>query len=122
MVATTLEQSKKLVELGIDPNTADMYYWCKDEYDLRIGSYKARDEDLDIPAWSVSALLELMPKHENVDWSLSFGAWKEDEYVEEWCCEYENLDEPFTFFNTYSVSLIDVVFKMIVELKENGQI
>lgn len=64
MIATTIEQSKHLLELGLDPNTADMYYlpqvmnegetlWPIDEgYDL---------DDADQPAWSLSALLEVMP-------------------------------------------------------------
>ena len=64
-IATTIEQSKHLLELGLDPKTADMYYlpqvmnegetlWPIDKgYDL---------DDADQPAWSLSALLEVMPK------------------------------------------------------------
>lgn len=26
-ICTTIEQSKKLIELGIDTETADMFYW-----------------------------------------------------------------------------------------------
>ena len=63
-IATTIEQSKHLLELGLDPKTADMYYlpqvmndgetlWPIDDgYDL---------DDADQPAWSLSALLEVMP-------------------------------------------------------------
>lgn len=63
-IATSIFQSKKLLELGIDPKTADMYYYCQSEYDLRIGGYKAVDKELDVPAWSLTALLELMPEIE----------------------------------------------------------
>ena len=64
-LATSIEQSRKLVALGIDLQTADMYYlpqvmnegetlWPIDEgYDL---------DDADQPAWSLSALLEVIPK------------------------------------------------------------
>ena len=64
MIATTSEQSQHLLELGLDPKTADMYYlpqvmndgetlWPIDDgYDL---------DDADQPAWSLSALLEVMP-------------------------------------------------------------
>ena len=38
-IATSVEQSKKLLELGIDRNTSDMFYFCGE--DLRIGGYKA---------------------------------------------------------------------------------
>lgn len=61
-LATSIEQSRKLVALGIDLQTADMYYlpqvmnegetlWPIDEgYDL---------DDADQPAWSLSALLNV---------------------------------------------------------------
>lgn len=58
-ICTTIEQSKKLIELGLSRETSDMFYWCGT--DLRIGGYKAQDKDTDISAWSLSALLELMP-------------------------------------------------------------
>lgn len=58
-ICTSAEQSKKLIELGIDQKTSDMFYWCGE--DLRIGGYKAQSEDLDIPAWSLSALIGLIP-------------------------------------------------------------
>jgi hypothetical protein len=56
---TSIEQSKKLIELGIDRETSDVFYWC--EKDLRIGGYKAQSEEFDIPAWSLSALIGLIP-------------------------------------------------------------
>lgn len=63
-IATTIEQSKKLIKLGLNRETSDMFYWCGT--DLRIGGYKAQDKDTDISAWSLSALLELMPKIDNL--------------------------------------------------------
>ena len=36
-----------------------MYYWCGE--DLRIGGYKAQCEEFDIPAWSLTALLYVLP-------------------------------------------------------------
>jgi len=59
---TTIEQSKKLLSLGLDPSTADMHYreWKRATKDIRIAHVgKALKEDL--PAWSLTALLELMP-------------------------------------------------------------
>ena len=71
MVATSIEQSKKLLELGLDSKTADLYYWRG--ADLRIGGYKARDKELDIPAWSLDALLKLIPNYgiHNIDGKVS---------------------------------------------------
>lgn len=65
-ICTSIEQSKKLIELGIDVNTADMCY--------RIVAYNPNDTHVyqpycfvgtlesDIPAWSLSALLGIIPK------------------------------------------------------------
>lgn len=60
-ICTTIEQSKKLTELGLSRETSDMFYWCGT--DLRIGGYKAQDKDYDVPCWSLSALLSVIPKH-----------------------------------------------------------
>ena len=69
MITTTIEQSKKLVELGIDPSTADMYYAATEDENKKLHYTtppRVRQTDnavykTDIPAWSLSALLELMP-------------------------------------------------------------
>jgi hypothetical protein len=62
-IATTIEQSKHLLELGLDSKSADMCL-CKSTQDTWFlcaytpGSYDAHT----VPAWSLSALLEVMPK------------------------------------------------------------
>ena len=61
-ICTSIEQSQKLLELGIDVKTADMYWW----YSGKRYYVESMDDDdfnkkSDIPAWSLSALLELMP-------------------------------------------------------------
>jgi len=78
-VCTTIKQSRKLFELGIDIKTADMYYmyrhWEIDENtvgaqsDAHIGfdpnSYYGTDNGKTyhyVPAWSLSALLKYLQK------------------------------------------------------------
>ena len=71
-IATTIEQSKKLIELGIDVNTADMFYYKENIFNNALsvfngqllvrGNSELKDEDT-IPAWSLSALIELMPAY-----------------------------------------------------------
>ena len=56
---TDLEQSKKLAEI-LPLKSADMHYWCGKK--IRIGGYKTMDKDLDIPCWSLAALLALIPE------------------------------------------------------------
>ena len=77
-ICTSIEQSKKLIELGIDINTADMYWFNRhidmtqtkyelfvvdksDKYIDFFNSYAVAVEKGEIiPAWSISALLSLI--------------------------------------------------------------
>ena len=65
MVCTSIEQSNRLVELGINPKTSDMG-WFK-AYSLReeiykpyIKGYKLENHQSDIPAWSIYKLIEII--------------------------------------------------------------
>ena len=64
-ICTSIEQSKKLLSLGLDPSTADMYYGPIGGNPIRfavipnVGKYGKWD----MPAWSLTALLELMPPY-----------------------------------------------------------
>ena len=65
MVCTSIEQSNRLIELGINPKTADMG-WFK-AYSLReeiykpyIKGYKLENHQSDIPAWSIYKLIEII--------------------------------------------------------------
>ena len=73
MIATTIEQSRKLIELGLDPASADMEYCYIDEFNsglqVKCDINVEVDRKLDmmfgvthIPAWSLSALLDVIPK------------------------------------------------------------
>lgn len=59
-ICTSIEQGKKLVELGIDISTADMF-WADGERPAIWNNKDISLEELDIPAWSLSALLEIIP-------------------------------------------------------------
>lgn len=114
---TDIEQSKTLAKI-LPIESADMYYWCGDR--ISIGGYKAMDKDLDIPAWSLSALLQIIPKDieglnrlridiDNVDFSIWYDDLKgygvNDKLPD------ITLKEP-----------VDACVKMIVKLKEKGLI
>ena len=71
-LATTIEQSKHLLELGLSTDSADMWwsnrfvYWKSTPMigiateQNQLYTFKWCDED--VPAWSLSALLKVMPK------------------------------------------------------------
>lgn len=115
-ICTSLEQSKKLIELGVEENTADMYYWCGS--DLIIGGYRAQDEELDIPAWSLTALLGLMPKDESKTIDLCLGGCNGIEHTFDWFCTCDENDEPYGYKIFHSSSPIDCTFEMICWLKK----
>ncbi len=70
MIATNIQQSKHLLELGLNPDSADMFYFSYGMFrpmKLHVGKIL---EDVvtgkrqwAIPAWSLSALLEVMKEH-----------------------------------------------------------
>lgn len=69
---TSVVQSKTLVELGLNPATADMSY-CpvidkRGEYTLSANEYKHYNDNSHIPAWSLGGLLSLIkfPKLEYI--------------------------------------------------------
>lgn len=116
-ICTSLEQSQKLIELGIDVNTADMDYiqFANDPkvYDCVINIYNNEHEDDWIPAWSLSALLALTPvldiDGEPVFFWLTTG-------LETWYAEYVNV----AMFDASNP--IDAVYEMVCWLKENKKI
>ena len=68
---TTVEESERLAEAGLDPNTADMYMinehafgiWNNLKYDDIIDFAKQGERDKNIyPCWSLGALIGLIPK------------------------------------------------------------
>lgn len=67
-VATSIEQSQQLIELGVKPETADLVYRCTKsstdslEWELQLCPPSLENIDNnDIPAWSLVRLLELLP-------------------------------------------------------------
>lgn len=69
---TSIEESKKLVELGVDLNTADMFYEIQKNYNddgtdqtfVRVGEFpKLQFKYYEyIPCWSTGVLIDLLPK------------------------------------------------------------
>ena len=113
-ICTSIEQSNKLIELGIDVNTADMYhapdanvivaepYIMKTEDETIIPAYKGA-----IPAWSLTALLELMPT-----FTLNgFGNG-----------QFNCRDERANSYALVDTCPLDAAFEMICWLKENGKL
>lgn len=123
-ICTDINQSKKLLELGIDVNTADMYY----SYDYNIDEYEDDAQIIpqselgqhfslfpeDIPAWSLSALLGILPsvikrKEKRMFLTLEkAGAYN---------LYYKSPDRLDELWETKE-ELVDACYKMIINLHE----
>lgn len=57
--ATTIEQSRKLLELGLDPKSADFAWVGEDGCFVKSSSDEV--EDTETPAWSLEALIDALP-------------------------------------------------------------
>ena len=121
---TTIEQSKKLVELGLNPDTADMFYSRrpngKSEYSV-LPDFKPEGRlevftKVDLPCWSLGALLELMPKELEDDLDLCYGTFDGNgEYQALWTCSCMN-------HVNFGETSIDAAFKVVCWLLENKKL
>ena len=127
-ICTSIKQSQKLIELGIDKNTADMLW----TYDFMINNINGlnviseylKPEENDISAWSLSALMELMPFQiiEN-NKRYGFKQWKGyNSQGETYHFEYvSNIGT--TLYETLNWNnSIDAAFEMVCWLLENKKI
>lgn len=114
-ICTSIEQSEKLLSLGLDQSTADMYWYKFDKNKDKEWTAAIRYEHLydgEIPCWSLAALLELMPRIVPNEGILCITPSHKDNG---WVVGY---DEENTSFPT----LIDAAFEMVVWLIEQGHI
>lgn len=71
-VCTTKEQSQRLLELGLKPETADMYHTTFYRDNIGYEIIQIRNEKLpllsqEFPAWSLHKLIELLPQDIHLD-------------------------------------------------------
>jgi hypothetical protein len=123
-IATSIEQSKILK--GILPlESADMgWYYSKDPYAARNQMWLGtKVENADLPAWSLSALLEILPSYlgefkDGVDFGLSKsvnGKWYSAHYLK----TSDDGDLSAVYVKTGDTS-IDACYEMVIKLHEEG--
>ena len=111
-ICTSIEQSKKLIELGIDANTADMYWWYSGKrYYVESMDDNDFNKESDIPTWSLTALMELMNRN---CYNVSLNC-----HGAEWNVKFDDSEEYKDFTKDYA---IDAAFEMIVWLLENKKL
>lgn len=115
---TSIDQSKKLLELGIDVNTADVCYHiypCEDlTYEILLGVEPIND---DIPAWSLAALLDYLRE---IDFFPSIEA--NEHGVTMNVCYYDEeegkLLNPVHDITTEADNFVDACYEIIIKLHE----
>ena len=111
-ICTSLKQSQKLVELGVDASTADMMWddWrlIDEGWKLNVGYYPEIEQDYGrkcYPAWSLTALLELIP-----NWTM----YKTD--------KLNMVCNPYDHWESCYEDPVDAAFEMVRWLKINEKI
>ena len=140
-ICTDREQSQKLIELGIDVNTADMLwtydFMVNDINGLNVISDYLKPEENDIPAWSLTALMNLLPseftevgKYSTTTYQIHIRKYKLTDEVDlhqiaygRYKCHEDGSTSWKDMINTgEKESLLDAAFEMVCWLKENNKI
>lgn len=130
-ICTTIEQSKHLLKLGLNPESADMRYehtiheredLQTPMYGFNISSMKYY-EDIEnityLPAWSLSALLEVMPSRINDTYKLSLI---KDDVTNGYYYNYTDRKERRLRTSFASYNPFDAAFEMMCWLLENKKV
>lgn len=140
---TSIEQSKKLIEAGLDPETADMWYaerytghhkpnglWYTNEepfyYLSLLQPSKGNcsiDVIKDIPCWSIGALLGIVPQS-IMGGRFNFFLEKTDGdnyFVGYYDTENDSVEDMKYFVTFCGMSLVDMLCKLVCWILENGK-
>ena len=141
-ICTSIEQSKKLLELGLSHKSADMYYeyvlphsdklhhvpnigeptnalsWYNKGYTLGGKNKPMTLEEFCIPCWSLGALLDVLKTRKDCNFITIHSSYSLKWILNTSYYELANWKEKETIEET----LIDTVYNTIVWLLENGYI
>ncbi len=127
-ICTNKEQSHRLLEAGVRPETADMYL---DEFECPVAFEYRRIEghvgqDMAFPAWSLSKMIEILPKsyQDDIDGMVYYlsGNFVELMYASD-KIEDEEGDKTYTCANSFNKeNLMDNVVDAIEWLIKRGHL
>ena len=119
-ICTSLEQSKKLLELGIDVNTSDMcWIYVNGEYFYEVKDGALDDED--VYAWSLTALSNFILPYIMDDDGNNYRINISMDGLDRWVAYYKS-DDLSIHICDESEDLIDVIFEMVCWLKQEEYI
>ena len=116
---TSIEQSKKLLELGLNPETADMWWtplnWQLTEYYVEVKQDGIGTPKNPLPCWSLGALLGMMPCIPNCTILFAILDGKYGICI-------TPLDSGLALNEIEANTPFEVIYNMVVWLLENGYI
>ena len=126
---TTLEQSEKLLELGLSHETADMYYFCdptpagnvmiptliiiEKHLHSRLPEYNKGD----VPCWTLDALLKLLREYDDCIKLDIFS-----NRSQKWQITISYYDAVWKEHEEININLFEAAYNTVVWLLENGYI
>lgn len=120
-ICTTIAQSKKLIELGIDVKTADMYYSCGAVAPDVMTSSK-QDYKCYTVCWSLAALFDVLPQEIfDGEYIINITEGCDNRWVLTYD-HYENRNHSYYGLSAGADNLIDACYEMIIKLKERNMI
>lgn len=117
-ICTSVEQSQRLIGLGLDVDTADLYYILRRNSEPRLALFASNIPEgmlNNLPAWSLSALINQLPQFitaENTDYCLMMTS----DRIVYWNPNKDNL------FETTQDNLLEAVVETLAWLIEKGEI
>lgn len=117
-ICTSVEQSQRLISLGLDIDMADLYYILRRNGEPRLALFTSNIPEgmlNNLPAWSLSALINQLPQFitaENTDYCLMMTS----DRIVYWNPNKDNL------FETTQDNLLEAVVETLAWLTEKGEI
>jgi hypothetical protein len=122
-ICTSIEQSKKLIELGIDVNTADMYLWSSGRryYIEAMDDGDFNEKEGHVRAWSLTTLFNFILPSIIDDNGNVYKFYLSKDGLNRWIAYYKS-DNVSIHICEESYELLDVIFEMVCWLLENKKI
>lgn len=117
-ICTSVEQSQRLIGLGLDVYMSDLYYVLRRNGEPRLALFASNIPEgmlNHLPAWSLSALINQLPQFitvENTDYCLMMTS----DRIVYWNPNKDNL------FETTQDNLLEAVVETLAWLIEKGEI
>lgn len=120
-IATTTEQSKRLIACGVNPDSADMLLY-NNALTVQVRGL-GKIPDCATPSWSLSALLSLLPmeiRKDGIDFDMMLKAYPNEQECYRWCISYYDMELEATAYYSEAPDPIEACVRIVRTLTDNG--